>query len=60
MLNRADSTTSLFNLTQNTHRDTSPDSPSQWELRARQEALLDAAVQETFPASDPVAVMRVF
>jgi hypothetical protein len=28
-------------------------------LRARQEALLDAAVAETFPASDPVAVVRL-
>ncbi len=29
------------------------------DLRARQEALLDEAIQETFPASDPVAVMRI-
>ena len=29
------------------------------DLRARQEALLDEGVQETFPASDPVAVMRL-
>jgi hypothetical protein len=28
-------------------------------LRKRQEALLDEAVQETFPASDPVSVARV-
>jgi hypothetical protein len=28
-------------------------------LRARQEALLDEGVQETFPASDPVAVVRL-
>ena len=27
--------------------------------RARQEALLDEAVQETFPASDPIAVVRI-
>jgi hypothetical protein len=30
------------------------------DLRARQEALLDQAVQETFPASDPISVMRLF
>jgi hypothetical protein len=29
------------------------------DLRARQEALLDEGVEETFPASDPVAVMRL-
>ena len=29
------------------------------DLRERQEALLDEAVQETFPASDPVSVARV-
>ena len=27
--------------------------------RARQEALLDEAVQETFPASDPISVVRI-
>lgn len=27
--------------------------------RARQEQLLDEALEETFPASDPVAVMRL-
>lgn len=27
--------------------------------RARQERLLDAGLEETFPASDPVAVMRL-
>lgn len=27
--------------------------------RARQEQLLDEALQETFPASDPVAVVRL-
>ena len=31
----------------------------QANLRARQEALLDEAVEETFPASDPIAVMRL-
>ena len=29
------------------------------DLRRRQEALLDEAVEETFPASDPVAVVRL-
>ena len=29
------------------------------DLRARQEALLDEGVEETFPASDPVAVVRL-
>jgi hypothetical protein len=26
--------------------------------RARQEAMLDEALMETFPASDPIAIMR--
>ena len=34
-----------------------PDSAA--ALRARQEALLDEGVEETFPASDPVAVVRL-
>jgi hypothetical protein len=29
------------------------------DLRARQERLLDEGLEETFPASDPVAVMRL-
>jgi hypothetical protein len=29
------------------------------DLNARQEALLDEAVEETFPASDPIAPMRI-
>jgi hypothetical protein len=29
------------------------------DLRARQEQLLDEGLEETFPASDPVAVMRL-
>ena len=29
------------------------------ERKRRQEELLDAALEETFPASDPVSVMRV-
>ena len=29
------------------------------DLAARQEALLDEAVQETFPASDPIAPKRI-
>ena len=29
------------------------------DLTARQEALLDEAVEETFPASDPIAPMRI-
>lgn len=29
------------------------------DLAARQEQLLDEAVEETFPASDPIAVKRI-
>jgi hypothetical protein len=29
------------------------------DARTRQERLLDAGLEETFPASDPVAVMRL-
>jgi len=29
------------------------------DLVARQEALLDEAIQETFPASDPIAPKRI-
>lgn len=29
------------------------------DLRSRQERLLDEGLEETFPASDPVAVMRL-
>jgi len=57
---QADSDAALFRRTQTPHDVAPPTSASQWELRARQDALLDAAVQETFPASDPVAVMRLF
>jgi hypothetical protein len=36
-----------------------PRSPAQAELRRRQDALLDDALRETFPASDPISVMRL-
>jgi hypothetical protein len=29
------------------------------EVRARQERLLDEGIEETFPASDPVAIVRL-
>ena len=32
---------------------------SRRDVLARQERLLDAGLEETFPASDPVAVMRL-
>ncbi len=36
-----------------------PKRASRDDLRAHQEALLDEAVEETFPASDPVSVAQV-
>jgi hypothetical protein len=36
-----------------------PQSPAQAELRRRQDALLDDALRETFPASDPISVMQL-
>jgi len=35
------------------------DRPRQRRTRARQEALLDEGIEETFPASDPVSVKRI-
>jgi hypothetical protein len=33
--------------------------PQDADVRERQERLLDEGIEETFPASDPVAVMRL-